>query len=299
MITRFIGITLLGILIIGGLLASFYSKAIEQALTLTPGKNTSSRATGIVPKMPTASSPLSTRTLKAKARSISGPPKTFATSGSPTATASAKTATWNRTPTAQDTFQRADQALWGAASDGQSWGGDANKLTVFSIAGSNHTWGQIANNRGNQGQAEQIYNALLGPASENVNLVVSGSVNLFRLNANFGVVLRWKDVNKWYKALIDGSDLIVLKRLNGVTTRLGSLRFTALSGKTYTLHFRAIGATLFASAWQSDQSEPAHWMIVVSDMSLVSGQGGVRVVLENNTVIHVASFLETVANSGI
>jgi hypothetical protein len=277
MITRFIGITLLGILIIGGLIASFYSKAIEQALTSTPGKNTSSRATGIVPKMPAAS---------------------------PTAIVLPATATQTAqmlqtTILAQDTFQRANQALWGAASDGQSWEGDANKLTAFSIAGSNHTWGQIANNRGNQGQGEQIYNALLGPASENVNLVVSGSVNLFRLNANFGVVLRWKDVNNWYKALVDGSDLIVLKRLNGVTTRLGALRFTALSGKTYTLHFRAIGATLFASAWQSDQSEPAHWMIVVSDMSLVSGQGGVRVVLENNTVIHVATFLETVANSGI
>ena len=277
MITRFIGITLLGILIIGGLLASFYSKAIEQALTLTPGKNTSSRATGIGPKMPTAS------------------PTAIVLPATATQTAQMLQATI----LAQDTFQRADQALWGAASDGQSWGGDANKLTVFSIAGSNHTWGQIANNRGNQGQGEQIYNALLGPASENVNLVVSGSVNLFRLNANFGVVLRWKDVNNWYKALIDGSDLVVLKRLNGVTTQLGALRFTALSGKTYTLHFRAIGATLFASAWQSDQSEPAHWMIVVSDMSLVSGQGGVRVVLENNTVIHVASFLETVANSGI
>ena len=277
MITRFIGITLLGILIIGGLLASFYSKAIEQALTLTPGKNTSSRATGIGPKMPTAS------------------PTAIVLLATATQTAQMLKATI----LAQDTFQRADQALWGAASDGQSWEGDANKLTVFSIAGSNHTWGQIANNRGNQGQGEQIYNALLGPASENVNLVVSGSVNLFRLNANFGVVLRWKDVNNWYKALIDGSDLVVLKRLNGVTTQLGALRFTALSGKTYTLHFRAIGATLFASAWQSDQSEPAHWMIVVSDMSLVSGQGGVRVVLENNTVIHVASFLETVANSGI
>ena len=277
MITRFIGITLLGILIIGGLLASFYSKAIEQALTLTPGKNTSSRATGIGPKMPTAS------------------PTAIVLPATATQTAQMLQATI----LAQDTFQRADQALWGAASDGQNWEGDANKLTAFSIAGSNHTWGQIANNRGNQGQGEQIYNALLGPASENVNLVVSGSVNLFRLNANFGVVLRWKDVNNWYKALIDGSDLVVLKRLNGVTTQLGALRFTALSGKTYTLHFRAIGATLFASAWQSDQSEPDHWMIVVSDMSLVSGQGGVRVVLENNTVIHVASFLETVANSGI
>jgi hypothetical protein len=184
---------------------------------------------------------------------------------------------------AQDTFQRADQALWGAASDGQSWEGDANKLAAFSIVDSIHRWGQIANN---QGQGEQMYNA-------------SGSANLFGLNTSFGIVLRWQDVNNWYKAQIDGTDLVVLKRVNGVITRLGALRFTALSGKTYTLHFRAIGATLFASAWQSDQSEPAHWMIVVSDMSLVSGQGGVRVVLQNNTVIHVASFLETVANSGI
>jgi hypothetical protein len=124
-------------------------------------------------------------------------------------------------------------------------------------------------------------------------------VDLFKPNVNFGVVLRWQDVNNWYKALIDGTNLVVLKRVNGITTRLGALRFMALSGKTYTLHFRAIGATLFASAWQSEQPEPARWMIVVSDMSLVSGQGGVRVILQNNTVIHVASFLETAANSGI
>src|SRR5438045_1760363 len=168
MITRFIGITLLGILIIGGLIASFYSQAIEQALTSTPDKNTSSRATGIVPKMPTASP-----------TAIVLP-----------ASATQATQMLQATILAQDTFQRADQALWGAASDGQSWEGDANKLTAFSIAGSSHTWGQIANN---QGQGEQIYNALLGPASENVNLVVSGSVNLFRLNANLGVVLRWKE----------------------------------------------------------------------------------------------------------
>src|SRR2546421_12826322 len=277
MITRFIGITLLGILILGGLLAAFCSKAIEQALPLTPGKNTSSRAAGIGPKIPAAA------------------PTAIVLPDTATQTAQMLQATI----LAQDTFQRADQALWGAASDGQSWEGDANKLTAFSIAGSNHTRGQIANNRGNQGQGEQIYNALLGPASENVNLVVSGSVNLFGLNASFGVVMRWHDVNNWYKVQIDGTEMVVLKRVNGVITRLQALRFTALSGKTYTLHFRALGATLFASAWQSDQPEPAHWMIVVSDMSLISGQGGVRVVLENNTVIHVASFLETVANSGI
>ncbi|MFL5703018.1 MAG: hypothetical protein ACJ8AG_09355 [Ktedonobacteraceae bacterium] len=274
MITRFIGITLLGILIIGGLMAAFYSHAIERALTWAPGENMSSRAASIAPGMPT-SSPAATV------------PPTIPTQVAQTLQA---------TILAQDTFQRADQALWGAASDGQSWEGDANKLAAFSIVDPNRTWGQIASN---QDWGGRIYNALLGPASENVNLVVSGSVNLFRLNASFGVVLRWHDVNNWYKAQIDGTALVVLKCVNGVITRLEALRFTALSGKTYTLHFRAIGATLFATAWQSDQPEPAHWMIVVSDMSLVSGQGGVRVVLQNNTVIHVASFLETVANSGI
>jgi len=270
MITRLIGITLIGMLIIGSLIAAFYSQTIERALTSPPGKSMSSRSTGMMPKMPTVS------------------PTEMVPPATPTQAAQILQATI----LAQDTFQRANQALWGAASDGQSWEGDANKLAAFSIGGSIHTWGQIANNRG---QGGQIYNALIGPASENVNLVVSGSVDPFRLNVNFGVVLRWHDVNNWYKALIDGADLVVLKRVNGVTTRLGALRFPALSGKTYTLHFRAIGATLFASAWQSDQPEPAHWMIVVSDMSLVSGQGGVRVVLQNNTVIHVASFLETVA----
>jgi hypothetical protein len=274
MITRFIGITLLGILIIGGLLAVFYSQPIERILTSVPGENMSSRATSMVPEMPTSS------------LAATVPPTI------PTQAAQILQATI----LAQDTFQRADQALWGAASDGQSWEGDANKLAAFSIVDSIHRWGQIANN---QGQGAQMYNALLGPASENVNLVASGSANLFGLNTSFGIVLRWQDVNNWYKAQIDGTDLVVLKRVNGVITRLGALRFTALSGKTYTLHFRAIGATLFASARQSDQPEPAHWMIVVSDMSLVSGQGGVRVVLQNNTVIHVASFLETVANSGI
>lgn len=274
MITRLISITLLGILIIGGLIAAFYSQAIERTLTASLRQSISSHAMGMLPQMPTASP----------------------TAPVPPATPTQAAQVLQASILAQDTFQRADEALWGVASDGQSWQGDANKLAAFSIGGSIHTWGQIANN---QGQGEQIYNALLGPASENVNLVVRGSVNLFSPNVNFGVVLRWQDVNNWYKALIDGSDLVVLKRVNGVTTRLGASRFTALGGKTYTLHFRAIGATLFASAWPGDQPEPAHWMIVVSDMSLVSGQGGVRVVLQNNTVIHVASFLETAANSGI
>ena len=112
-------------------------------------------------------------------------------------------------------------------------------------------------------------------------------------------MLRWSDTNNWYKALIDGNSLTVLKRVNGVTTQLGTIHFPASDNTSYTLHFRAIGATLYASAWPSNQMAPAQWMLVVSDMSLTNGLGGIRVVEQPTTVIQVSSFLETAAYSGI
>src|SRR6266516_4634762 len=50
------------------------------------------------------------------------------------------TATTTATPgpgatLATDTFQRANQSFWGTASDGQTWGGDANSQAVFSTSG--------------------------------------------------------------------------------------------------------------------------------------------------------------------
>src|SRR5436305_7320594 len=38
-------------------------------------------------------------------------------------------------PIAQDTFQRANQSLWGVSSDGHLWSGDANTSKDFSING--------------------------------------------------------------------------------------------------------------------------------------------------------------------
>src|SRR5437588_9349762 len=107
MITRLISITLLGILIIGGLIAAFYSQAIERTLTASLRQSMSSHAMGMLPQMPTAS------------------PTAAAT---PTQAAQVLQASI----LAQDTFQRANEALWGVASDGQSWQGDANKLAAFS-----------------------------------------------------------------------------------------------------------------------------------------------------------------------
>ena len=59
------------------------------------------------------------------------PTPTSSGTSSPTPTATSSPGT----TLAQDTFQRTNQTYWGKASDGQTWGGDANSSNVFSISG--------------------------------------------------------------------------------------------------------------------------------------------------------------------
>ncbi len=190
---------------------------------------------------------------------------------------------------AQDTFQRTDQQLWGNASDGRTWESDANNqhnANIFSIM---HGTGIIMN-------AQGTLNAILGPAISNIDVVVSGSTSQFGQQVNFGAVLRWTDGNNWYKAFIDGSNLVVLKRVKGVTTQLGVIPFSAQGGVSYTLRFRAIGATLFAKVWPTNTAEPTAWMLTLTDTTLTTGQAGVRVLLQNTVVVHVTALVETMAN---
>jgi hypothetical protein len=197
---------------------------------------------------------------------------------------------------AQDTFQRQqDQPFWGKASDGHLWLGDANRNPVFSIVGG---MGQIANSPG-----QGTFNALLGPRLDpmkaNVEVLVRGSLNHFAPGGatNLGAVVRWNDGDNWYKALIDGTHLTILKRVGGQTTTLASIPFQAQDGQFYMLRFRAVGATLFARAWQAGTPEPANWMLMASDTSLDSGYGGIRVLVQNNTIVTITSFVETSASS--
>lgn len=186
---------------------------------------------------------------------------------------------------AQDSFKRANQVFWGTATDGRQWIGDANSIEVFSIVG----------NAGQIDHAKGTFNAILGPATTNAEVVFSGTVNQFAAGAavNMGAVLRWTDNNNWYKALINGSNLQILRHVNGTTTSLGSVPFTASGGVSYTLRFRAIGAVLFVKAWQSNQPEPNAWMLTVMDTMLSKGSGGLRFLVQNGSVIRVTSFHET------
>ena len=234
-----------------------------------------------VPGASGSGSPTATTTTTVTATSTT----TATTTATATATTPTTTATSTTTPTggtvlAQDTFGRANQALWGTASDGQTWGGDANTLSIFSIA----------NNAGLVTRTTWIaYSAVLGPSATNAEVYMTGSISSFT-DSNFGPVLRWTDGNNWYKAYIDGGHLVIQIKVGGILSNIASVPFAAKAGVAYTIHFQVVGTTLSANAWAASGSEPAGWMVTASDSSLASGFCGTRVLTQGGTAT-ITSFL--------
>lgn len=189
---------------------------------------------------------------------------------------------------ARDSFQRPDQRYWGQASDGYTWDADANRSREFSIISAT---GRIAGHDG-------AFQAVLGPATGNAEVLVSGSVNRFDGTANLGALLRWQDRANWYKVLLDGSSLTLIKDVDGQTSQLARVLFAAQDQTSYTIRFRAVGTLLMATVWATDQPEPTGWLIVFSDPDFSRGRGGVRVVLDEHTAITISSFLETSVSNG-
>ncbi len=183
---------------------------------------------------------------------------------------------------AQDTFQRANQTHWGTASDGHTWGGGANSSSVFSISGNT---GKVAN-------GSTSYNAVLGPVATNAQVLFSGSLSSFN-GANLGAALRWTNGNNWYKAYINGTNLVVQKKVNGTTTILKQVAFAATAGTSYTLRFSASGTTLSAKVWRTGNTEPTNWMVTVTDSNLQSGYCGLRMLDQSGAVAKITSFLAT------
>jgi streptogramin lyase len=211
------------------------------------------------------------------------PTTTPTKTSSPTATPSA---TMSPTPSpspgvtlAQDSFQRANQNGWGKASDGLTWGGDAGNTSVFSIKSNT---GQLSNGNNN-------YSAVLGPKATNAEVVFSGSMSSFN-NTNMGAVLRWTDGNNWYKAYIDGSNLVLQKKVNGSASILKSVPFAASAGTSYTLRFSILGSTLSVKVWKSGTTEPANWMATATDGTFATGFCGLRMLDQSGTTVTITSF---------
>jgi hypothetical protein len=183
-------------------------------------------------------------------------------------TPSSRPASVFRTPgsvLAQDPFQRPDQTYWGSPGGGKVWEGDANTASMFSISGNA---GVLAGGNG-------PYDALLGPASADAEVRFTGSLSSFAYS-NIGAVLRWNDTNNWYKAYIDGTNLVLQKRVGGAYTVLGTAPFLASPDTSYSLRFQIYGTTLIAKVWPSDRPEPAASMISATDSDIRLGRTGLR-----------------------
>jgi hypothetical protein len=264
-----------GLLVVVGMVSAFFSPGIEAALTLP-----SRQPPALAPTMGKTPAVGVTRTVGAMQATVTLPPMVVATA------TQVPVATPNPVgPLAQDAFQRPDQMFWGTATDGQLWSGDAQSSPSFKIVG--HT-GQI--------NGSGTFNALLGPRSTNEEVVFSGSISRFG-PFNMGAVLHWTDANNWYKAYIDGSQLVLLKRAVGVTTLIKAVPFAALAGKQYSLRFRVVGRMLLARVWPTGSAEPTNWLVTAADSTgtaLPSGFGGLRLFLVSGAIVTITMFTENV-----
>jgi hypothetical protein len=181
----------------------------------------------------------------------------------------------------QDTFQRANQAYWGTASDGNTWAWDASSNSAFSISSNS---GQVTNT------GNTSYSAILGPTATNAEVLVTGELSSFTDTPNIGAVLRFTDGNNWYKAYFDGSNLIIQKKVSGTATTLQTASFSASANTLYSVRFRISGTSLSAKVWAASGSEPTNWTATATDSSQSSaGYTGLRILTHSATAT-VTSF---------
>lgn len=259
---RLIGLILIGTFVLVGLISLPFLSRIQAVLMSSP-MHSSSKATPTHIATPTQLMPTSITV------PVVPTPTTMTAANTPQVLS-------------KDSFQRADSPFWGTASDGQKWGADANTSPNFAVKTMS---GHIM-------QGSGVYNATLGPRITDAEVVFSGSLSKFQPDDNIGAVLRWVDTNNLYKAYIDGSHLILLKIVSGTMTTLASVPFVATINTSYTLRFRVVGSQLLARVWQSNQGEPAIWMVQAHDTALSAGFGGLRIVIRDGNNATITAFTE-------
>jgi hypothetical protein len=181
----------------------------------------------------------------------------------------------------RDTFGRPAQPFWGAASSEWSWGADANTQAAFAIV----------RGRGRIVGGEGFFTAVIGPTVADLEVEAQTALSQFD-QTNFGVVARWKDGGNYYKLLLDGTHLVLMKRVAGRAKTLASRPFSAQVGVFYSLRLLVVGHFLRASAWRTGDQGPHGWLISASDTSLSSGLGGLRVLLHPSVAVEVSLFEE-------
>jgi len=268
------GTIVVGLILLIDIITVRYFPQVQSALTLPPQTNNASNDSAVqLPAMTNGATASNSRGTATTARGSSSPVTKPTTTKMPDAKV-----------LAQDTFARPNQSLWGTASDGQMWSADEAQSPAFSIV--NHA-GLVSNGIG-------IFDAVLGARSADSEVLFSGSVSHFPAS-NMGALLRWADANNMYKVFIDGTDLIALKKVNGVVSELQSVPFPAQNGKSYTIRTCVVGKSIMARVWPANQSEPSSWMLTATDSDLASGFDGIRLIVQNGVTISITSFPQSQA----
>jgi serine/threonine protein kinase len=192
---------------------------------------------------------------------------------------------------AQDTFHRQNQLLWGIASDGNRWEGDASTSNDFSIFNQTGQIHRTAN-------GHSLYTARLGTVHADIEVKVTAMLDSFT-NSHIGAMVRYRDDNHYYKVILDGNSLHFLKRIDpqhGPTIGQ-SLAYSPRPQTLYTIRFRVSGTMLQAKAWQANTAEPPNWMITANDNdpTYQTGNGGLRPQLDQNVTLNVSMFQITQA----
>jgi serine/threonine protein kinase len=186
----------------------------------------------------------------------------------------------------QDTFQRPDQTLWGSATDGSLWGGDAATSNDCSIA---RHMGKI----GRAAAGNSLYTATLGVTHADAEIMVTLALDSFT-NSHIGVILRYTNDNQYYKALLDRQGLRFLKRIDAQHGPMigAKLPYIPQPQTPYTIRFRVSGHTLQAKVWPAGTAEPAAWMLTAedNDAGFHSGLGGLRPQIMQGATLTVSLF---------
>lgn len=182
---------------------------------------------------------------------------------------------------ARDTFQRADQAYWGTSSSGQNWLEDAQTDRNFTIS---HGAGLV------RAAPSCIFcEAILGLVESDLEVTFTASLTRYGPSA-LCAILRWDEPDTFYKMVLDGQSLTLVRVMGGMIVPLQSIAFPARNDALYTFRFRADGTQLSAMVWPANQPPPADWQMSVQDSALTAGRAGIGLQLQNNTQAKIITF---------
>jgi hypothetical protein len=176
------------------------------------------------------------------------------------------TGTRDTAPIGLDYVDRANQANWGTASNGQTW---AKTGTGTAAVASNTL--TLANTTGD------VYERLGSVIGSDMDATVP-----FKLSASgdvAGMTLRYIDANNHYKIAVTGTGVTISKKISGVATTLATGSLSLSTNTWYYLRFRVVGMSpvlLYGNVWLQGTLEPtidstsyqwndSNWTITATD----------------------------------